>query len=231
MDRLPIQDAAVIKRYNDFLSYQGPKAFAVSQDKAVGWALGIMSAENKEQQARDPGERAMANCRRRATTPCVLYAVDEQVVYSKPRFSAVPAEPAKQQSVVTSNSIAVNQADSRAVSQPAVIATGFANINDVDAIPFISDRGREGYREWLTKPTPRAFVISDKGFWSSTWGIKPLNPEESNDPVERALLRCAKASNAPCKLYAMNGSVVYAKDAQPAAAVSTAPSQVPPATK
>jgi hypothetical protein len=101
-------------------------------------------------------------------------------------------------------------------SQPSVIATGFANINDVDAIPFISDRGREGYREWLTKSTPRAFVISDAGRWISTWGINPQNPEEPKDPAERALQRCAKVNNAPCKLYAVNGAVVWVKDAQPA---------------
>ncbi len=232
VDRLPIQDAAVIKGYNDFLNYKGPKAFAVSQDKATGWALGIMAADNKDQQARDPGERALANCRRRATTPCVLYAVDEQVVYTKPNFlNASTQQPAALQTVASSNSLAAPQTASQPVAQPAMLATGFANIADVDAIPYINDRGREAYREWLTKPTPRAFVISDTGRLSSTWGINPQNPEEPKDPAQRALQRCAKVNNAPCKLYAVNGAVVYVKDTQPAGAVSTAPAEIKPAPK
>lgn len=213
VDRLPIQDATAVKGYNDFLNYKGPKAFAVSQDRVVGWALGIMSADNKDQQARDPGERALANCRRRATTPCVLYAVDEQVVYTKPSFLSTSAQQPTtlQSTVATPNSTAARQTASQPVTQPAMLATGFANINDVDAIPFINNRGRAEYLDWLTKPMPRAFVISDKGLWWGTWSLTPLNPEDPKDPTERAMQRCAKVNNAPCKLYAVNGSVVYSK--------------------
>ncbi len=231
VDRLPIQDAVVIKGYNDFLNYKGPKAFAVSQDKATGWALGMMAADNKDQQARDPGERALANCRRRATTPCVLYAVDEQVVYTKPSFLTTSVQPIQLQVVAASNNMAAAQPVSPPAAPPAMLASGFANIADVDAIPYINDRGREAYREWLTKPTPRAFVISDTGRLSSTWGIYPQNPEEPKDPAQRALQRCAKANNAPCKLYAVNGAVVYVKDTHPAGAVSTAPAEIKPTPK
>ncbi len=224
VDKLPIQDVATAKAYTDFLNYKGPKAFAVSQDKATGWALGIMAADNKDQQARDPGERALANCRRRAITPCVLYAVDEEVVYTQPNFAATAVEPARPQTAVT---LTGNEAS----NQPAMIATGFANINDVDAIPFISDKGREGYREWLTKPTPKAFIISDKGYWASTWGINPQNPDEPKDPTERALQRCAKANNAPCRLYAVNGAVIFLKEAQPVGAPNTPFAETKPAAK
>ena len=134
-------------------------------------------------------------------------------------------------SVVNSQATPNGSSNSFAVTQPSMMATGFANITDVDAIPFISDRGREGYRDWLTRPTPRAFAISDKGFWSGTWGLKPLNPEDPNDPVERALGRCAKASNSICKIYAVNGAVVYSKDAQPAVAGNLAPVDAKSLTK
>jgi Domain of unknown function (DUF4410) len=118
-----------------------------------------------------------------------------------------------------------------ASSQPSLIATGFANINDVDAIPWISDRGREGYRDWLTKSAPRAFAISDSGRWVSTWGISPQNPEEPKDPAERALQRCAKVNNSPCKLYAVNGSVVWVKDALPGKGVEAMPTAEKTVTK
>jgi hypothetical protein len=32
------------------------------------------------------------------------------------------------------------------------------------------------------------------------------------DPGERALLMCERAAHAPCKLYAVNGAVVWTKD-------------------
>jgi Domain of unknown function (DUF4410) len=124
--------------------------------------------------------------------------------------------------VVSPNTAAINQATAAistaggAASQPSMMATGFANINDVDAIPYISDRGREGYRDWLTKSTPRAFAIADTGRWVSTWGINPQNPEEPKDPSERALVRCTKANGSPCKLYAVNGAVVWKKESSSA---------------
>jgi hypothetical protein len=147
-------------------------------------------------------------------------------------ISITPVGSSQDKSIVigaNSSTVAPNLASSvvvpvaNASSQPSVIATGFANINDVDAIPFISDRGREGYREWLTKSTPRAFAISDSGRWISTWGINPQNAEDPKDPAERALQRCAKVSNAPCKLYAANGAVVWVKEAQPVRGVDVLP--------
>ncbi|MBS7808270.1 DUF4410 domain-containing protein [Variovorax sp. PCZ-1] len=138
------------------------------------------------------------------------------------------AASASSSSVVSSQSITSVSNTSGAVPQPSMMASGFANINDVDAIPYISDRGREGYRDWLTKSTPRAFVISDKGHWSSTWGINPQNPEDPKDPSERALQRCAKASGAACKLYAVNGAVVWKKETSTVnSAVSPTPAGEP----
>jgi hypothetical protein len=123
-------------------------------------------------------------------------------------FVSVPAAPPKTQ-------VAVAPSSSNAVNQPAMMATGFANINDVDAIPYIGDKARENYKEWLTKTTPRAIVISASGGWAYTWGNKPTDPSEFTDPLERALARCNK-NNAdsnvrPCKAYAINNSVVWGK--------------------
>jgi hypothetical protein len=93
--------------------------------------------------------------------------------------------------------------------QPAFIATGYAAIEDVDALPYLSDRGRAAYREWLTRPTPKAFAISDQGHWWAAWSLHPQDTSMPTDPNERALLGCGRSAGAACRLYAVNGSVVW----------------------
>lgn len=92
-----------------------------------------------------------------------------------------------------------------------LIATGFANINDIDAIPYLSDRGREAYREYLGRPTPKAFALSPSGNWFSAWTLVPGEAGMPTDPVERAVVACNRTSSTPCKLYAVNGAVVWTK--------------------
>lgn len=100
-----------------------------------------------------------------------------------------------------------------AAAAPVVplIATGFANINDIDAIPYLSDRGREAYREYLGRPTPKAFALSPSGNWFSAWTLVPGEAGMPTDPVERAVVACNRTSSTPCKLYAVNGAVVWTK--------------------
>jgi hypothetical protein len=93
------------------------------------------------------------------------------------------------------------------------IGSGFAAIDDIDAIPYLNDRGRKGYREWLARETPRAFAISDDGKWYATWGHSP-DASLPKDAGERALLMCERAAHKPCKLYAVNGAVVWTREAQ-----------------
>ena len=97
----------------------------------------------------------------------------------------------------------------------AYIATGYAKIDDVDAIPFLNDNGRQSYRNWLTKGTPRAFAISPTGTLAASFGLKPVDETLPSDPVERAVVACNRISKTACRLYAVNGSVVWVKDAAP----------------
>jgi hypothetical protein len=97
-------------------------------------------------------------------------------------------------------------------AQPARIATGYAAIDDVDAVPYLSDKGRADYRQWLGRPTPRAFAISPKGHWWAAYSLTPADTTLPSDPTERALVGCERAAQMPCKLYAINGSVVWVKD-------------------
>jgi dienelactone hydrolase len=84
---------------------------------------------------------------------------------------------------------------------PPIPRTDFAAIQDIDSVPFLHERGREGYRTFLSKSTPRAFAVSPSGAWS--WA------EEGDDPVGRVLSACQANSHQPCRLYAVDDYVVW----------------------
>jgi hypothetical protein len=63
-------------------------------------------------------------------------------------------------------------------------ATGYASIDSVDAVPFLDEAGREGYRHFLNQHPSRAFAVSSEGAWS--WA------EGGDDPMALALDNCSK---------------------------------------
>lgn len=81
-----------------------------------------------------------------------------------------------------------------------------AEVNDVDAVPFLNDAGREGYRDFLEEPEDRAFALSPSGAWSwaSARKQQPLKNRK-----KKAIRRCENFSSSPCYLYAVNKEVVY----------------------
>jgi dienelactone hydrolase len=83
----------------------------------------------------------------------------------------------------------------------APAATDFASIHDATALPFVGDKGREGYKTFLTKNYPRAFAISPGGRWA--WA------EMGDDPLKRALDTCSKNNTQTCRLYAVDDRVVW----------------------
>jgi len=89
-------------------------------------------------------------------------------------------------------------------------------VADVDAVP-VNEVGKQGYREWLTKQSPRAFVVADGGRANWAWGTKPKDPMQARDPVERALQLCRDQGKTGCTLYAVDNRVVYVKPAATAA--------------
>jgi dienelactone hydrolase len=94
---------------------------------------------------------------------------------------------------------------------PRPAATHFAPIENVTAVPFVTDKGREGYRNYLAKSAPRAFAISGSGAWS--WA------EEGDDPASRAVDACQQTSKLLCQLYSIDNDVVWS-DASTAAPVA-----------
>ena len=150
-------------------------------------------------------------CERRAKAACQLYAVNDKVVWDAAEMArrtpaALLVGPG---AAAAASGIAAAGSTPVAPPQPRFIATGFAAIEDVDALPFLSDRGRAEYRDWLTRPTPKAFAISERGQWWSAWGLSAQDASMPSDPNQRALIGCQRAAGVPCKLYAVNGSVVW----------------------
>lgn len=84
---------------------------------------------------------------------------------------------------------------------PTPPRTDFASVDDVGAVPFLSENGRLAYADYLTKMTPRAFAVSPSGAW--TWA------EEGEAPEARALATCSSKSSEPCKLYSIDDYVVW----------------------
>jgi dienelactone hydrolase len=89
-----------------------------------------------------------------------------------------------------------------AIAEDAPIPkTDYAAIDNVTAVPYLRERGREAYHAFLAKSAPKAFAVSPSGAWS--WA------EEGDDPVERVLSSCQSVSHQPCKLYAVDNYVVW----------------------
>lgn len=203
VDVVPHLSARGREAYREWLKLQQPRAFALSADGHYASTSGTKPRDTSL--PADPKERALAVCGRAAKLPCRLYAVNDKVVWDGEAASsaAVPAAPA------AATAAASTSAPTGPRPQPGFIASGYAAIEDVDALPYLSDRGRAGYREWLLRPTPKAFAISEKGHWWASWGLGPKDPGMPTDPNERALVACQRNAGVPCKLYAVNGSVVW----------------------
>jgi hypothetical protein len=98
--------------------------------------------------------------------------------------------------------------------------TDYASIDNINAVPYLKEGGREQYKVFLSKPYPRAFAVSPTGAWS--WA------EDGDDPVDQVLADCQKHSTEPCKLYAVDDNVVWSGD--PSATVTAAAKPDTPAT-
>lgn len=92
----------------------------------------------------------------------------------------------------------------------APIPAPLGALDNADAVP-VSERGRAAYRDWLTQPSPRAFIVSESGAWYAAWGVHPEDPNEPKDPAERALKRCREAGNRNCRPYAVDNRVLYSR--------------------
>ena len=79
--------------------------------------------------------------------------------------------------------------------------TDFAALDKVEAVPYLKDKGREGYAIFLTRNFSRAFAIAPNGAWGFGSG--------GDDPLKRALDNCNKIGKGACRLYAVDDAVVW----------------------
>jgi hypothetical protein len=93
---------------------------------------------------------------------------------------------------------------------PVQTTIGFAPLEKVDAVPFLREKGRDAYREFLSKPTPRAFAIAPNGAWGSNSRSAPGSRQP--DVVGNVMEFCNRRGNGECKLYALDGRVVWRSD-------------------
>jgi dienelactone hydrolase len=93
-------------------------------------------------------------------------------------------------------------------------ASGFAALDNADAIPHLTETGRTAYRHYLSQSLPRAFALSASGAWS--WA------EDGDDPPSRALAACQKNSKLPCSLYSVDQDVVWTAPKNTGAVVAAA---------
>lgn len=84
--------------------------------------------------------------------------------------------------------------------------SGFAKIEDVNAVPNLNDDRKKIYKKFLAEPMPRAFAVSDAG--NVGWASR------GEDPLARALYFCQIYAKASCTLYAVDNDVVYVKPVQ-----------------
>ena len=91
------------------------------------------------------------------------------------------------------------------MARPA--ATNFSSLENIASVPYLSNAGRTGYRDYLNKSSPRAFALSASGSWS--WA------SEGDDPSDRALASCQKKSAEPCKLFSIDNDIVWIDSTAP----------------
>ncbi len=185
VDAVPYLNERGRNDYRTWLTRPDPKAFVVSSNGHHAYAFSIHPRDPA--QPTDPTERALKLCAETARQPCQVYAVNEEVVWAGALAVTVKTP------------------------VPASVAPDSPLLSNVSAVPYLSDAGREDYRAWLRLAKPRAFALSASGHYALTSGTKPKDPMLPTDPGKRALMLCTAAAKEACRLYAVNGEVVWDK--------------------
>ncbi len=88
---------------------------------------------------------------------------------------------------------------------PVPAASGFAAVDDVQAVPHLNATSRERYRAYLGANPPKAFALAPNGAWASR--------VDSASAMREAVDRCQGfAKGQACRLYAVDDSVVWTKE-------------------
>ena len=124
-----------------YFNQPNPKAFAFSRDKGTNWAVwGASSVEGAK-------ESAMHECERKTRTPCMLFAVNDQIVWQpsggrptagalddKPGATNVAPEPVTE-AHEAADSVNASVVVPEAPSAPARVAIHVASVRDAADVP------------------------------------------------------------------------------------------------
>jgi hypothetical protein len=127
------------------------------------------------------------------------YYVDNigMVSESMPKL-AIASAPAPSQAQIPVTPVTVEQAVSSGTG-----GSEYASIDDVQAVPYLNERGKMIYRQFLAHSKPRAIVIVKNGSSTITYG--------GNDPLDAAMQSCRQQYHDDCEPYAVNDKVVWKK--------------------
>lgn len=91
-----------------------------------------------------------------------------------------------------------------------------------DRVPHINEAGQQSYQRYLQGKNGRAFAISERGAygWGDGWG-------KIEGAINSAMEKCRKDDPIGCRLYSLNGQVVWGMSVE-AAISRVAPAQARP---
>jgi dienelactone hydrolase len=183
VDVIPYLDAKGKDGYREFLKHGNPRIFTLSDQGKWSYAI---SGE-------DPLGRALSGCQKQSPHPCKPYVIDDDVVWTGGSAASVPTK--------------TTQAFVPQDFAPIPKSSGYASINDVTAVPYINDHGRDAYRQFLAHSGPRAIVIVKTGSFTISYG--------GNSPMESAMRSCQSHYQNACEPYAVNDTVVWVRNSSP----------------
>lgn len=96
-----------------------------------------------------------------------------------------------------------------AVASADALDTPAADLNT--PVPYLRAPGQAYFKEFLTKPLPRAFAIADNAHFAAAWGERPKDPSRPVDIRERALHNCREVAHKECVLYVVGSEIVFKK--------------------
>jgi hypothetical protein len=74
-------------------------------------------------------------------------------------------------------------------------------------VPYLNAQRQAKFRDFLTRPLPRAFAISANGHYGASWTDAKAS---TRDRREVALQTCRAVAGMDCQIYAVDDRVVYA---------------------
>jgi Protein of unknown function (DUF2846) len=190
------------------------KIYYVWQEMKMGVFVG---ASKLQLVSEEVGKKGVLECSQIQANPGVGISVANKAPSQSTDVAKVAAAPpAIAKPAVTATQSAAPAAVLTPVPVVAVVGPSPAKpdtsatnpLNDAEKLPLSID-GREAYRQWLTKPLPRAFAVAANGVWLAAWGTKPQNTALPTNPSERALQACQNRAKEACKLYAVDNEVVW----------------------